>query len=1004
MSSHDRTAVRRSVAVVLLALTAAAYAATVVLAPPVKVRWVSGMSTETRREAERRYGLARGQAEADGRTWAYSLMNPSTANLTSLIVSPQIEDTAGLDRTTASIPGRVGTSAALRGVLSRTLPAVGLAPWIVFICLGIACGLLLALLGDLIARPGVGTTGALSVVVAAGVLASTIGGVASPWLQAGWAWLVVLALGLVATSVRVALSAVNAGATLPTRAIRESKPTVFPSTAVGAGLFTGLYVCLVAWFFTTALWHQQFGEAGGGMRIYSIARAMFAGYLFVMLTATGALALRRFERRAGPPDMDRTEVLLAWFFAGASIWIAGMYVAGLLGLYYRVPALALTAIILWRAYPDMARWLRARPGPVVEGPTPSLTRLVERWVPLVALAVTLSLVYVNRGLAITETGYDGRGHYVPYYEQVVTTHGTAPNDLWYHFWVSKGAGLHFLASLLTDIHGPLLVSSLMVTVALLVVVSMVRGLTGQVTWGLTAGVLFAAPLMTGAQYWKHHLVTLTLVAGVVWLLTAAWRRRTVDSPYWVALTTVVSVAAVINAPPIAALLGLVLAAWPIAALGTTAFRMHRPWWPCAATLGAALSILAVNYGWTGLAEVTPFRSFHGLANQDRLAEYVSPYVLVWLDEATGDTTGQLLAGRSLLADVSMWATLTQLTAVARPAQFVLTIAAGTALAMRWRAPAAWRRRLGELGPAALLLGLSLALAMIVDQPQSIERFYLFNLVPLVVIGSTCVWLVLERLSTAGRLWRICAGGISFGIVTVGAATAAGDGIDAMFREYGKWDVGRTASFVSGRMSFANAVGHNIVSRDCLEIASLLPVDAASIGVRDDPRHKVWSLHLHDGSEGCHTLPGVRIMSEMSNGFGPRWHTMVFGDPEESIGELQRQHVRHFYLNLSLSDDGRDMDPIIGCMAYSPLFEPDSLQANFQVIGERDGRYLLELGTKTGGPVSPELLQRWAARRRTINPLGQMEAICARLNDYYERHGERWPVYRDENLPRLKGWQ
>ena len=60
---------------------------------------------------------------------------------------------------------------------------------------------------------------------------------------------------------------------------------------------------------------------------------------------------------------------------------------------------------------------------------------------------------LRRGLFPGGSG-DYYTHYFYYYLEVLKNHGLAPNDVWYHYYYSKGSGLVFLGMLLTDPEAP----------------------------------------------------------------------------------------------------------------------------------------------------------------------------------------------------------------------------------------------------------------------------------------------------------------------------------------------------------------------------------------------------------------------------------------------------------------------------------------------------------------------------------------------------------------------
>ena len=988
-------------------------------APRVQVRW----RTQPLPAVERQLLLRSPHLEG-GTTYSYSILDTSPANLRRLVGEPEIEDTHGVDRNGLTISPGVARGWDLGWVVHR-VPFVRGHPWLWGLAMTLSC---LAGMALLVAARDPDSSVTLAVRrrltrswmsnprhVRAALAGLVSGGVGWSLVSRGHpTWLWILGLGLLLTPAVVASETLRAWFThrdSPTDPTINTLPGRMgdlrqPRVLLGATLFAAAYASLVAWFHTSDLWHTRFDDIGPWMRLYAVGRLVFTAYLLVVIAQVGAWFVAAIEGWTGRRfDLDTLDALLLSFFAGAGVWLVVMYVAGLMGLLYPAPAAVLTTTVVFAAYPTLAARLRHLRRRTSAGSTDVAAILdgATRVVPAVALVVVVASIYMLRGLPIAEAGYDARGHYVPYYEQVLAQHGTAPNDLWYHFWVSKGAGLHFLAGLLTDLHGPLLVSCLMVTMAMLSVVSIVRGATGAVGWGLMAGVLALGPLVTASSYWKLHLATLGMMAGVVWLVSQATHRRSAHRLGWNVTIALVSTGAVINAPPSAA---------PLAAmLGTLALIVtigHRRtiahWLPVAATVATAVAILGLNQAWTGLAEVTPLRVFHGLADQERLARYVSPYLPVWLDEATRATTGRLLIDRLFSLEPAKWLRLSQAELLWPPARLTLwscPIALGL---LAVRGDGEWRRGTALIWPAALLLGVSLLLSQIIDQQGSIERFYIFNLVPLSLVGVGCVWLVVSSVTSLGGAWNH-AGRVLSGVLVVALSVgAAGQALDDTLTDPRRRQ--ENLDFVFGRTSFRAAMA-TLASAECLAVSdfmrtgrSLAPVDEG------DSRTKVWTLQLHN-QEGCHSLPDVRIMSEMSNGFGARWHAIVFGSAAESLAELERQNIRYFYVDLNIPGQDRPTDSanVLGCVAYSPLFDPEHITERFRVLLAQDGTYLLTTDTDRGTEITEAVASRWAVKRDTAGPWGgQMKEMCGRLADYYATHGENWPVNRDTSLPPLRGWQ
>lgn len=135
------------------------------------------------------------------------------------------------------------------------------------------------------------------------------------------------------------------------------------------------------------------------------------------------------------------------------------------------------------------------------------------------------------------------------------------------------------------------------------------------------------------------------MCGVLWLVTRNWISRDFSKTSSVAVICVLALAAVLHAPPFAAVvclfLALMAATWSIA----TNVAGERPAWsttvPAAVIFAAVIGVLLVNYAMTGLMEATPFRLFWNMANQSVFSALVSPYLVLFLEEGTTPSTGKV---------------------------------------------------------------------------------------------------------------------------------------------------------------------------------------------------------------------------------------------------------------------------------------------------------------------------------------------------------------------------
>ena len=848
----------------------------------------------------------------------------------------------------------------------------------------------------------------------------------SPLLEVPWRYALVSA-GLSVTALLLIACAIIDSNRVTKLGERVAGATVEVSRSA-PWILSAASIMILATFQWLDLWNSSFSEHSWHYSLYGLMRLLFMPFLAATLIGTGNAILTLLEHRWGNFLGGQIERAVAAFLIGTAAWYVISFPANLAGLLHYYLIAPLFVLGIWLSTPTLlecgrhsCRWLSDRLYKA------TLVRLLSVSMPLAVVLVSWTQLLIDRGLAITGLEYDSYGHYIPYYQTVVERGATGINELWYHFWISKGAALHLVATLLTDIHGSQLVSFTLLTATLCLTTLLVYRISGSATIGLCAGALFVAPFTHGFPYYqKHHIVTVALIGGILWLVARGWLRGGGSAAAYSAMISMLALAAVFNAPPISAVICpfLLLTAFAGRFLGNAPSRSIWILVAPAAVAGAGIAgLLILNYVTTGLMEVTPFRFFWNLANQSSFSTLISPYLLLFAAEGTSPAIGKAAFGEAL--DLIWLRNLLHIQFLPHHLFFVagglsVVIIIGFFFDRR-----AGRPFLAIFVPAATLVASAAALALIIRQPGSIERFYLFNLLPVVLLVASAPaalyrhlysWniehVVLRRIRSAGALILVLMM-VAFSIQS-GATWINGH----FFHETTRPFISKLR-FAVGQSSFNDTLltshkprdparwPRREISEECLGIMEALRQPASSKS-RTGAAPQVWTITFLQEA-GCHVLPGVRFMMEFSNRFGERWHRIVFGAPDVAERELERIGVRHVYVNLAdLNVDNKTgfSTAIFGCLAYSPLFDPAQLTSRFRIAWNRDDAYLLVLASTGQGTALPEsFTARFSAKRSTPQPgLGDMGGICARLADYYHKFGENWPVQVEPSLPPLQGWQ
>ena len=187
-----------------------------------------------------------------------------------------------------------------------------------------------------------------------------------------------------------------------------------------------------------------------------------------------------------------------------------------------------------------------------------------------------------------------------------------PNEVWYHYYYSKGSGLFFLGMLLADPLAPQLVTSASWLSRRPLCTSPSEDIAPETSWPSASVLLFISIyiLTPGwGEFEKHHEFNTALLLGIIWMTQRALRAEGSTCQFIIAGALSIATAIIINTQ---------IGAFYTAVFGTVTlvfltFRDFR-----AAALCAGLSawaaclvvfVLILNYATTGLPIDQPITRF-----------------------------------------------------------------------------------------------------------------------------------------------------------------------------------------------------------------------------------------------------------------------------------------------------------------------------------------------------------------------------------------------------------
>lgn len=738
--------------------------------------------------------------------------------------------------------------------------------------------------------------------------------------------------------------------------------------ALGALLFTALYAAILLWFARVDVYHRHFSEAGPLVFVNNICRVLFIGYLFWMVHAAGALLLRLVSGNATQRDGGLDDLALR-FFAGTGLWHVLLLALGYLALYTRPVMIAITLPVValsysnFRAAADAFRlWRRD----LHSGAAGTTVRLAKFVFGLFVVVLMIKGLYPGGG-------HDYFTHYFHYDRAVVERGDLWPNDVWAHYYYSKGVGLFFLSMLLTDPLAPQLVSFTFYAASLFVLILLLRRFAPDSRW-IWAGLILFLGLYVytpgpgdsrsyggWGDFEKLHELNAALTLAIIWISARMLesRGRTMLAAMMAAGSAIAAAVIIYTtaAAYLVAVFGLLMLWYGWKRMADRAFQCA-----CLAMVAgiSAAAVLLVNQLTVGLMSDQILGLAWKFADVEKLHDWGALPVLL---TTMWGRVRMAAEGTSLIDTVKL------VVKSLRLEMFGPLLLCGLIIA----AAAARRHRITVPAPTQVLvmvvaLAAAIGFAVTAGTAQSISFYrYTSFVIPLMLLcGVLLVRMGADADGPFARLARdprtplaVVAACFLTAFISYHPRRAPLDAIDDASR------------FAVGWYSIDKAYTTQEGWPARPPYGGIYPGARGAYGAVG-PHVRIWSLHTFSY---C-MLPDCQMEAWPQFVTTRDWDRLMFGSPEEGRAALQAVGLNHvlFSTELFLNNDP---------LPLSPLFAPDNI-ARYLGIRWTDGTTTLL--TWLGPGVTP-LDEAWVARyRRAVVespgmqsfPLEQLRAIYARL--------------------------
>jgi hypothetical protein len=742
--------------------------------------------------------------------------------------------------------------------------------------------------------------------------------------------------------------------------------------------------------------------------VYNLARLIFMVFLLVMLCSFGKLLFKVLKvPLVVKEDLDLT---ILYFFIGGSALNIFMYLLGLVnGIYFWV-VLIIFMPLVYLSYFDLVGWFRN----IKQVLSPRMQAL-RTWISdlnmqivslspvrlfyglLIITAITEAVLLLFRGVIIPDIDSDVITHYLPYLQAVIHNHGVSPNTVWYQYYYSQGNGLFFLSILFTNKYGPQLVSYIYVLFSALILYSLIKRFSGShlLRWFIIS-MFFLILWSSNESLSRLHFIEMSGLAFSMWVAIRLFDHKQEKGMLFPILCGVGVVGLFLFSPKnIIFLLPFffVITVWFFLLKRTEGYKSTLIIFGM--LMVSLICILGFNYLATGMFDDVPLRIMWSLSDQQKFSQWVSPYMMLYLLEGSNSAIGTIGLNSPPTLEWYLGAFhIDKMLFLPQPwnsyswslfASLIAASSVSVVIGYRTNKRSFFDKSI-LLFLSIIIIGTAILLPIFLKQRISLYRTYiliiffmLLLLVSLWEMGSAIIFqqktsnLILNILLFIG--WTLLLFNTRNGIFPITPMHEQGQFVVSLQPQ-----ISRTTIYFSGRQSVADIVKTiGIDYSDYYQAHQFIGEDKRILSFFN----YVW------------ILPGRTIEREIDFAY-KEWHLMVFGEPEEAKKAFQREGINYFLI----SNDPYKWHPI-GALPLSPLFNPDNLPNNFDVIWKSDQglTYLITWkGTNLKTfPWEKEFLETNKAKEF---PTGLYE----RVRLYYQKYGTNYPVYPDNSLPPVQGFQ
>ncbi len=684
-------------------------------------------------------------------------------------------------------------------------------------------------------------------------------------------------------------------------------------------LFVIFFVLTVSFLKSLDVSWKDFNRTGFHMVAYNFFRLVLVFYLSMACVALGRFVLKVFGKPVGDGEKEGLGCLILCFFTGVSLYGILVTLLALLGYLNLWAMLSLTLPVLFYVPPSLGQPMTKFKKDIIDSFN-GLERMnaIALGIVLFFLIWVAGMILLSRGLYPGTIENDVWEHYLPYYREVLRTGSVRPNEIWYHFYLSKGAGLFYMAGTLSDALSSSMVSFCFFTMTAAIVFQLIKDLSKDLLWAFSGALLFAA--CYDGSFFKHHTVFTAFTAFFIWgsIQLMGYEKDWIKSPLCAGMF--ISAFYIGFYQPIASSI-LLFFFIILSVMSYLKFMKYpHPFFSLSmiASLGVGITAaLAVNYIFTGMAEMVPVQFFWQIADHNKFTRIFGASGLNFF---ILEQSALAWSKASEIYSFKEWA----------PALFrhyvfqnffspvvllSIPLTAGLSLLGNKREPRGFAS-----GSTLIIVLIFLVVASFMGalvRSTSTMHIFSFMTVPMAIL-----WIMATKKSISilsdGVLKRTLSFIFLLMLFQLCFIQAA--------KNVGKDRIASMIKFISGKSSFSDALLETDKRFNRFIGLDIIRQIRDQIG--PDTRMMILNYQPAPG----YSFPGVGLVSEPTYTLGMHFDEMNAGDAERTKKLLQERQINYFLINPT--------NELFTSLTHNSIFSNENIARYFKIAFKSGNNYLL----------------------------------------------------------------